>query len=171
MQFAIRKNTSRKQGPSNISQWGHFSSSIDWGDAAAFDETSSVTSLQFGNSSPPKKISGFFFCLEGMWHSLIIGMEVMISTLPILLAWQGCISWYIPGMDWWWENGRTLPRIGINWVVHPLRPRDFPRHSRCPSGFALGTFLGPREISWSLGMYNPIHPSSQQCTDLSIIFF
>ena len=30
------------------------------------------------------------------------------------------------------------------------------RPSRCPSGFALGTSLGPREISWSSGMYNPI---------------
>ena len=28
-----------------------------------------------------------------------------------------------------------------------------------------GTSRGPREISWSLGMYNPIHPSSRQCTD------
>ena len=49
----------------------------------------------------------------------------------------------------------------MNWAVHPLRPRDFPR----PLGFALETSRGPREISWSLGMYNPIHPSSQQCTD------
>ena len=51
------------------------------------------------------------------------------------------------------------------WVVHPLRPQDFPWPSRCPSGFALGTSLGPREISRSSGMYNPIHPSSRQCTD------
>ena len=53
----------------------------------------------------------------------------------------------------------------MNWVVHPLRPQDFPRPSRCPSGFALGTSLGPQEISWSSGMYNPIHPSSRQCMD------
>ena len=39
----------------------------------------------------------------------------------------------------------------MNWVVHPLRPRDFPRPSRCPSGFALGTSLGPREISRAEG--------------------
>ena len=50
------------------------------------------------------------------------------------------------------------------WVAHPLRPQDFPRPSSCPSGFALGTSLGPREISWSLGMYNPIRPSSRECT-------
>ena len=30
---------------------------------------------------------------------------------------------------------------------------------------ALWTFLRPRQISWSSGMYNPIHPSSRQCTD------
>ena len=40
----------------------------------------------------------------------------------------------------------------------------FPQPARCPSGFALGTSLGPREIFWSSGMYNPIHPSSRQCT-------
>ena len=51
------------------------------------------------------------------------------------------------------------------WVVHPFRPRDFPRPLRCSSGFALGTSLGPREISRSSGMYNSIHPSSRQCTD------
>ena len=54
-------------------------------------------------------------------------------------------------------------------VVYSLRPQDFPRPSRCPSGFALGKSFGPREISWSSGMYNPIHPSSQQCTD-TILF-
>ena len=37
-----------------------------------------------------------------------------------------------------------------------------PLTSRFPS--ALGTSLGPQEISWSSGMYNPIHPSSRQCT-------
>ena len=37
------------------------------------------------------------------------------------------------------------------WVVHPLQPRDFPRPSRCPSGFALGTSLRPREISRASG--------------------
>ena len=31
----------------------------------------------------------------------------------------------------------------MHWVVHPLRPRNFPWPSRCPSGFALGTSLGP----------------------------
>ena len=31
---------------------------------------------------------------------------------------------------------RTLPRGGMYWVVHPRRPRDFPRPSRCPEGEA-----------------------------------
>ena len=32
----------------------------------------------------------------------------------------------------------------MNWVEHPLRPPDFPRPSRCPSGFALRKSLGRR---------------------------
>ena len=34
----------------------------------------------------------------------------------------------------------------MNWVVHPLRPRDFPRPSRRPSGYlsGLGKSLGRR---------------------------
>ena len=50
------------------------------------------------------------------------------------------------------------------WVVHPRRPRDFPRPERCPEGEARGTSRGPREISRSEGMYNLIHPDSRQCT-------
>ena len=37
--------------------------------------------------------------------------------------------------------------------------------SRCLSGFALGTSLGLREISWLSEMYNPLCLSSPQCTD------
>ena len=53
----------------------------------------------------------------------------------------------------YWMGLDALPQIGMYWeyIVHPLQPRDFPRPSRCPSGFALGTALGPREISWSGG--------------------
>ena len=39
------------------------------------------------------------------------------------------------------------------WVVHPLRPQDFPGPLRCPSSFALGISQGPREISWLSGMF------------------
>ena len=40
-------------------------------------------------------------------------------------------------MDWI----RTLLRRGMYWVVHPWRPRDFPRPERCPKGEAWGTSL------------------------------
>ena len=33
---------------------------------------------------------------------------------------------------------RTLPRGGMYWVVHPRRPRDFPRPKRCPEGHLEG---------------------------------
>ena len=57
----------------------------------------------------------------------------------------------------------SLPMMR-EWVVHPRRPRDFPRPERCPEGEARGTSRGPREISRSEGMYNLIHPDSRQCT-------
>ena len=38
---------------------------------------------------------------------------------------------------------RTLPRGGMYWIVHPRRPRDFPRPERCPEGEARGTSRGP----------------------------
>ena len=43
-----------------------------------------------------------------------------------------------------WYCIRTLPRGGIYWVVHPQRPRDFPRPERCPEGEARGTSRGWR---------------------------
>ena len=55
-------------------------------------------------------------------------------------------------------------REGMYWVVHPRRPRDFPRPKKCPKGEARGTSRGPREILRSEGMCNPIHPDSRQCT-------
>ena len=45
------------------------------------------------------KCSTFWYCpidIPHICHSLIIGREVLILTLPILLALLGCISWYIP---------------------------------------------------------------------------
>ena len=63
------------------------------------------------------------------------------------------------------ENVRTPPKLGRYWEIHPLRPRDFPRPSRFPSGFALGKSLGSREISWASGMDFPIPPSFWWSTD------
>ena len=63
------------------------------------------------------------------------------------------------------ENVRTPPKLGRYWEIHPLRPRDFPRPSRFPSGFALGKSLGSREISRASGMDFPIPPSFWWSTD------
>ena len=63
------------------------------------------------------------------------------------------------------ENVRTPPKLGRYWEIHPLRPRDFPRNSRFPSGFALGKSLGSREISWASGMDFPIPPQFWWSTD------
>ena len=53
-----------------------------------------------------------------------------------------------------WPNSKW-PRVGINWVVHPLRPRNFPRPLKS---------LGPWEMYQYTakilrgGMYWKIHP-------------
>ena len=39
-----------------------------------------------------------------------------------------------------------------------------PPNSRFPLGFTLRKSLVSRKISWSSWMYNPMHPSFQQCT-------
>ena len=66
---------------------------------------------------------------------------------------------------WWWENVRPPPKLGRYWEIHPLCPRDFPRPSRFPSGFALGISFGSWEISWASGMDFPIPPLSWWRTD------
>ena len=63
------------------------------------------------------------------------------------------------------QNVHTPPKLRRSWEIHPLRPRDFPRPSRFPSGFALGKSLGSREISWASGMDFPIPPSFWWSTD------
>ena len=40
------------------------------------------------------------------------------------------ISHLIHPWGWINENGRTLPQVGMYWVVHPLQPQDFPRPLR-----------------------------------------
>ena len=67
------------------------------------------------------------------------------------------------------ENVRTPPKLGRYWEIHPLRPRDFPRPSRFPSGFALGKSLGSRKISWASGMDFPIPPEFWWSTDILLI--
>ena len=59
-------------------------------------------------------------------------------------------------MDPWWDNDGTLPRVGNYWVVHTSPPT-----SRCPSTLKISRVLGNLLV---VGMYNPINPSSRQCS-------
>ena len=62
-------------------------------------------------------------CLSGMgWF------QHRQYSLP---CWDGFSDTSL-GMDLWWENSRTLPWVVIYWVLHPLRPKLFPRPSRYP---------------------------------------
>ena len=69
-------------------------------------------------------------------HSHIITREVLILTLSILLALQGCISWYIPRdglmMREWPYTASNRDELGCT----------SPPTSRCPSDFALRTSFG-----------------------------
>ena len=79
-------------------------------------------------------------------HSLIIDREVLILTLSILLALQGCILY----------------------IVHPDTSLaiDLSDLKTFPSAHEI--YLNPWEISWSSGMLNPTHGSvhiyTKQCT-------
>ena len=84
-----------------------------------------------------------YCCGPHIWHSLIISREVLFLTLLILTFLQGCISWYIP-------------RYGLM-----MREWTYTASSRD----VLGCTSPPTSrFPWALEMYNPIHPSSRQCT-------
>ena len=85
--------------------------------------------------------------------------EVLILKLPILPALQGCISWYIPR---YWLMMREWTNTASSWDILGCTS---PPTSRFPVALEMSLGLWPREISWSSGMYNPIPPSSRQCTD------
>ena len=80
--------------------------------------------------------------------TLFITREVLILTPPIVIVlWK-----FFPDtslkIDWWWENGQTLPQVGIHWVLHPLWPQDFPQllwSEGCKIS-TLGKYLGPRRM-------------------------
>ena len=78
-------------------------------------------------------------------HSLIIGREVLILTLSILLALQGCISWYIP---WDGLRMREWPYTASNWDVLGCTS---PPTSRFPSALEMSLGLRPRDISRASG--------------------
>ena len=95
-------------------------------------------------------------------HSLILSREGLILTLSILPCPEGWISWSIP-VDELMRRRMSIvhapPKLGRYWEIHPLRPWDFPRPSRVPSGFALGKSLGSREISGRQGWISQDFPS------------
>ena len=73
-------------------------------------------------------------------HSLIIDREVLILTLLILLALQGCILY----------------------IVHPDTSLAIDLSDLKTFSSALEIYLNPWEISWSSGMQNPMPPSTRQ---------
>ena len=99
-------------------------------------------------------------------QSLIISREGLILTLSILPCPQRRIFWSTPCRKIDAERLSVLhQKLGRYWEIHPLRPPDFRRPSRFPSGFALGKSLGSREIFRPPGMDFPIPPSSWWSTD------
>ena len=115
---------------------------------------------------------------RGLFQLSLLGFKMVESNfcwcLPCLLHYQANIDFNTGnmhcsvGMDFLihpleWINDermavrRTLPRVGF--FISPLT-------SRFPSALetSLGKFHCPWEISRFLGMWNPIHPDSRQCT-------
>ena len=67
---------------------------------------------------------------------------------------------------------RAPPRRGMDWEIHPRRPKDFPRPERFHEGEARGKSQGSREIWRAEGMDFPIPPEFWWSTDnLSASFF
>ena len=138
----------------NISSMSHFASLLEHCQCYPREDVFPIFSL---GSVREIHSLGKYFSVHSLGHSEYQEIHTFsalnIDSVKIntsLLMMKECI--------------RTLPRGGMYWVVHPRRPRDFPRPERCPEGEARGTSRGPREISRSEGMYNPIHPDSRQCT-------
>ena len=80
----------------------------------------------------------------------------LIHSWPCWLFWFGLIKINLQSR----YCIRTLPREGMYWVVHPRRPKDFPRPERCPEG--RGKSRGRRGCT----LYNSMHPDSRQCTTI-----
>ena len=62
---------------------------------------------------------------DAFYHHLREGLDLTLSILPCL---QGRISQCTPqGRSDDELNGRTPPKLGSYWKIHPLYPRDVPR--------------------------------------------
>ena len=75
----------------------------------------------------------------------------------LLSGLGGCISQYIPPLGNVW--------VLLYTTVHPLRPK------RSPSGFALGSSLGPREISWPCTTVYYCIATTERRTPLKLLIF
>ena len=85
--------------------------------------------------------------LSHIWHTFVSqqGARQMIHTFCFCSAlltstemcWTSALAQHIFAED----CIRTLPRGGMYWVVHPRRPRDFPRPKRCPKYLYLYLYL------------------------------
>ena len=98
---------------------------------------------------------------------------------------EGCIGLYIPNgqeisrgrspTDFSRASGGVFPNTSplsamygyyyINTTVHPPRPK------RSPSGFALGSSLGPREISWPCTTVYYCIATTERSTPLKLLIF
>ena len=75
------------------------------------------------------------------YHSLIISREVLVLTLPILPALQGCISWYIP------QYGLVMREWPYTASSRDVLGCTSPPTSRFPSALEMSLGLRPRDIS------------------------
>ena len=78
-------------------------------------------------------------------HSLIISREVLILTLSILPAMQGCISWYIP---WYGLMMREWPYTASS---RDILDRTSPPTSKFPLALEMSLGFRPRDISRASG--------------------
>jgi len=90
-------------------------------------------------------------------HSLIISRKGLILTLPFLPCREGRVFWSTPcRKNWWWENVRTVPKLGSFLEIHHLCPWDFPQPSRFRvSGNRLGVGDGFPNTSLVLMEHGP----------------
>ena len=97
-------------------------------------------------------------------HSLIISREVLILTLSILPAMQGCISWYIP---WYGLMMREWPYTASSRDVLGCTS---PPTSRFPSALEMSLGLRPRDISRASGNLSVVGDVQPNTSLLSAVY-
>ena len=97
-------------------------------------------------------------------HSLIISREVLILTLSILPAMQGCISWYIP---WYGLMMREWPYTASS---RDILGCTSPPTSRFPSALEMSLGLRPRDISRASGNLSVVGDVQPNTSLLSAVY-